>query len=268
LVWVTGGKKVAFAGDAAGFTIACESDTSIGQQILTVGSSADVSNFTALAGPGGHMLAWTWNSGSHAYSFYIDGVLNHSGTVNPFFAPADPFNYLLTNAWHNYHTGTAATVMDELALWSRVLTGAQITGIYAARGTFAGYTAAVLAQTPNAYYHFDDTTTPGPNRTVTLEVSDGTHNVGAYPPLTVQADASTETYTWLPTNSQNVPVPNASAQTVGIPHLSLPPGYTIGPSTGALHAHDQWTNITVWYDQTDNYGGRLTVDYLDRLVIA
>lgn len=87
--------------------------------------------------------------------FYFDGAVVPND-VEPLFAiPA----VTMTTAGINANIPDAvsgATVFDEWACWNRVLSGGEIASLQSARGSFAAYSAAVLALSPTAYYHFDE----------------------------------------------------------------------------------------------------------------
>jgi hypothetical protein len=181
--------------------------------------------------------------------FYIDGVA--AGTI----ATAAAFNL----ATHTFaiggpgEIGTATGLggrMASGAVWGSALSGAQIAAHFAAAATSAAaYKAAVLADTPIALWMLDATVTQT-SRTATLTITDGTHTVGTYPGGTITGSASAFTWSWLTQAQNGGQTPNAQVNLVAIPALVLPAGYTIGTRTLDLVGTDQWSNITIWWDDS------------------
>lgn len=252
--WVNGRVRAEFFGVSTTVQLmGCAIDLNLGRQQIFTGNAGDLTAFAPPAAGIPHMVAWRFDGTT--YRFYIDGVQISTGNVASIFPWQVPTRYDFSNTSQQFGGGFAGTVLDELAVWSRDIGAARIAAHYAARGTFAGYSAAVLADAPDAYYHLDDVQGANPTRTVALVVTDGRDVIGTYPTLAAVPDSTVEQYTWLPTNSYNVPVPGATVQTVAIPPLVLPSGYTIGTATDQMNVGDQWSDITLWYDYSYTSGG-------------
>lgn len=146
-------------------------------------------------------------------------------------------------------TGAHATFFeDECAIYPVALTGVQVAVHYAARASFATYSAAVLADAPSMYYHLDESNSGG-GRQVALEVTDGVSIVELVPTgFEVAATGNTFTYSWQPRLQARAEAADFTTITVPCPELILPAGYTVGTLTPELRAGDQWSNILLWWD--------------------
>lgn len=104
------------------------------------------------------------NSPTGDVVFYVDGSPvslcsdpNCTGAdVNAVFHTDPLFSWGIGSNNGGYGTGVCELVLDEFALYPTALTAGQIAAHYAARTSFAGYTAAVLADNPGNYYHLNE----------------------------------------------------------------------------------------------------------------
>lgn len=194
-----------------------------------------------------HHYAWSYVAATPAATrFYVDGgalVPVVVGVVNPVIPAANtggkfvlPFATALPN-------GT-----DELAIFPAALGPAQVAAHYAARGDFDAYTAAVLADTPSAYYHLDEAGGVG-GRQPALEVTDGANIVELIPAgFPTPTSGNAFTYSWQPRLQARAESADLTLITVPCPELHLPAGYTVGTLTPDLGPADQWSNILIWWD--------------------
>jgi hypothetical protein len=193
-----------------------------------------------------HLLAVTQTAGTVV--FYVDGV----AVANMFTSTSPPSN-TMTQAGINGPfpgNGIGEGTCDEWAVWQHVLSPADIASLQAARGSFGAYSAAVQALSPTIYYHLDDDST-ALGRTPVLEVTNGTHAVGdftnSFPAVTTPGPFR---YSWI------VGLGNAAQTLFGqltstpLPPLILPGGYTVGTFTPDLTAGDQWSNISLWWNDS------------------
>ena len=135
-----------------------------------------------------------------------------------------------------------------VALWNSVLSGGTIASLAGSGGSAAAYKAAALAQSPLGLWMLDGQTV-GPSRTVALDITDGTTIVDAIPSgPSALASGGPYVYSWVPELAGTVTAPAGTSISVPIPNLVLPAGYTIGTSTPDIGGTDQWSNITVWWN--------------------
>lgn len=208
-----------------------------------------------------------------------------ASTIGGRYAPA-PFTFSLA-------------VFDEVAFYHSALAAGQIAAHYAAGcAGFANYSAAVLADHPISYYHLDEppgaTTvndasghthsgivaeTPafgvpgffegGGPRYPALQVTDGSNVVMVAPATTGQVNGTSVEYTWYLANSSSIPTPGTGRVSVAISRLIIPAGYVVESLTGDLEPADQWSEITVWWDDTVMQGmfGLTPYAYHDILIV-
>jgi hypothetical protein len=141
----------------------------------------------------------------------------------------------------------AYMVLDEVAAYPSLLSAARVAAHNAARGSFAAYSAAVLADSPGWYYHLDDSLA-GTGRTPSLVVTDGSHVVqsigqGFSAPTTL----SPYSYSWQPGVSANSATPAGTAISIAIPKLIVPAGYVVKSVTPDIQPTDQWSSVAVWW---------------------
>lgn len=142
------------------------------------------------------------------------------------------------------------TYIGQPAFYQSVL-GAGAFAAHAAAGTsLAAYSAAVLASTPVTYYDLDDETA-ATGRQVALDIATSTGDVAqlcsGFPEV---ATPGPYLYTWLPNQRVSAQSAGGTVTTVAIPRLILPAGYTIGTRTLDLAPTDQWSDITLWWDDS------------------
>lgn len=139
---------------------------------------------------------------------------------------------------------------DEVALYPVVLSAGQCAARYASRSSAAGYAAGVIGDGAQAYYRLDEVA-PGTGRQVVLQITNGQLILEEIP--TGFADLTSPgpySYSWDPNLNSSTQVPTTELTTVAIPQLILPAGYTIGTVTLDISPADQWSDITVWWDDT------------------
>lgn len=140
--------------------------------------------------------------------------------------------------------------MAAAAVFGSALSGAQIAAHYAAVATSAAaYKTAVLTDSPLALWMLDEQVTHY-QRTVILEITDGTNVVASFPGFTPTQQSSVFSWTWLVDGQATVQSVDQSTTVVSIPRLVLPAGYVIRSRTVDLAAADQWSNVTIWWDDT------------------
>lgn len=193
----------------------------------------------------------------------------------------------------------SACVFDEVAFYHHALSPAAIAAHYAAGCTgFATYSAAVFADGPVSYYHLDEgpgaTTvndatghghagivaeTPafgapgfyegGGPRYPALTITDGSNVILVAPSATGQVNGTTVQYSWYLANASAIPTPGTGIVSIALPRLVLPAGYVVESVTGELEPGDQWSEITVWWDDTlmGGMAGITPYDYHDILII-
>jgi hypothetical protein len=191
-----------------------------------------------------HLLAVTRTGAT--IKFYVDGVLIvnafNVGAPNP--GPQDDAGI---NGFGGFGTNATLTV-DEFGVWRRVLTAGEIAGLQAARGSFAAYSAAVFALTPDAYYHLDDVPV-STGRTPGLFVSDGTDAVLLIPDgFPAQTTPGPYRYSWSPTLRASNRDPTGTITSVAVPQLILPGGYVVGTRTPDIAPADQWSDVAIWWN--------------------
>lgn len=193
------------------------------------------------------MVAWR-NTGTDLY-LYVNGVqVVHFGPyVNP--AQTLPTNYWPTSTPGLLPGTDSLGTLDEWAAWSTALSPAAILNLYNLSGTYNSYANAVLAAGPDSYYHLDELPTSGAGRTPNLEVTNGAQVLGDYPGgFPASGFGVPQQWTWVVGLNSNGQTPGATATTAGLPRLILPAGYTLGTNTPDLLAGDQWSDITIWWD--------------------
>lgn len=102
---------------------------------------------TAAAG----QVGVTYRASDGHIVFYNNGAVFSSSTPG-----ANAMTRTATRGRIGPVTAVGSYTFDEWALFPIALSSAQVSTIYAARTSFAGYDAAVLALTPSGYYHLND----------------------------------------------------------------------------------------------------------------
>lgn len=189
-----------------------------------------------------HMVAVTFD-GTNA-TLYLDGAVSPWSATGA--SPGAPVAF--TNAEVGGGNGPPE-ILDEFATFPSELNAGTIAGIFAAAAVdFATYSAAVLAATPNLYYHLDDLFV-GAQDQVTLLITDGSTSVMQIPTGFPEAPSGgTWRYSWQPRLQSSTQPASGTPTTVAVPPLILPAGYTLGTNTLDLVGAAQWSDITIWWD--------------------
>lgn len=203
-----------------------------------------------------HMAAVVWDGA--ILTLYEDGV------VVP---------WVLTGAPPGTPTAAASTNLgnaavgvgtwDELAIFPAALSAGDITTLYAAgRAGFAVWVPAVDALAPTAFYHLDGAASSA-GRDVILVVATPEATIQAIPtgfgPSTAAGPFS---YSWQPDMPASTETPDGKITTVGIPHLALQPGYSVGTFTVDIQPADQWRNVVLWWNDDLMNTAQNTHEYL------
>lgn len=195
------------------------------------------------AGP--HMYAATYDAVTDEARIYIDGVRVLGPTVVGG-APVFDANWFDLGAAPGNNPE-----YDEIAWGSGLPDDAAIANLYAqATVSFAAYTAAqlALAPFPFGYYHLDDVVTAG-GRQPSLVISNGTTELEAIPTgFPAVATPGPYEYSWQPGLNADTQSTDGTLTTVAVPPLVLPAGYTVGTRTLDILPADQWSNVTLWWD--------------------
>lgn len=215
--------------------------------LVSNGSFRTITSPGSLSRNAWHSIALTWDGTT--FRLYIDGVAagTHTGDM-PIWSQGQPF--IGSQEINNPVYGSQAAC----AFYGTTLTAGQIAAHFAALSSWTAYRTAVLADSPIAFWGLN-TNPGGPSRTVALDITDGTHVVEEIPSGFASAgNVGTYAYSWQSQLGGNTQTPTQSTTTVAIPDLILPPGYTIGTRTLDIGATDQWSNISVWWNDTFQTG--------------
>lgn len=234
--------------------------------VMRLDAILDVGGFSAVSAPGAfltdgawHHYVWSITPAAIATSaLYRDGVSLPLTTVSlPGSIPATQFSFHIDTSESAGPDG-----MDEVAIYPAALSAGQVAAHYAARGDFAAYDAAVLADVPAIYYHLDEVGGPG-GRQAALEITDGTNIVELVPTgYAVNTQVGTTTYSWQPRLQARARSSDGTLLTVPTPELHLPAGYTVGTLTPDLGPDDQWTGILIWWDDAYQTAQQAADSYL------
>lgn len=196
--------------------------------------------------PGVHMYSFDYDPAGPAVQFYLDGA--PFGAAKPVLGttPTGPF---VSADFGRRITNTVT--YDEVSFGDGSNGAALFAAMFAAASvSFAAYTAAVLSASPLNYYHLDEAVRVG-GRQPTLVVSDGTHTLEAIPTgFTASSAAGPFEYSWIVALNSNSQNSDGTQISVALPSLVLTGGYTIGTFTPDLGSGDQWSDITIWWDDT------------------
>lgn len=103
------------------------------------------------------------------------------------------------------------------------------------------------------------------NRVADLVIGDG-HGTFAQPcAFAAQAASLTQHYTFFPESGGDN---SGNGQTAGMPTVTLEPGWTIGSSTQAIDAGDQFSGIAVYVEDTMVIGGPVDINTVPELIVA
>lgn len=209
-----------------------------------------------------HSLALTWDGVTLAA--YIDGNAagTHAGDM-PVWGTGRPFlaGQAVNNSHHGYHASDA--------FYGAALSGAQLAAHFAARGSWTAYRAAVLADSPIAFWGLN-TVVSGPSRNVVLRVTNGTATVAQYPASFPATTAQAFTWSWQALGPGALSSTDGAVNSVAIPAVNVAPGYVISARTLDLAATDQWGPITLWFDDGTTGGGAqgfAPAPYLDAYLV-
>lgn len=195
-----------------------------------------------------HMVGFTFDSGTGLLDCYLDGVLltpasQFAGTI----AAAPP---TAVEAGCRFPLDPSSFgSMDEYAYFATNIGPTGMADLYATAPVFADWTAAVLAGTATCAYHLDGSGTSPTGRQVSLVV--------AQPSLQLQIIPSGEgipsgsgpfRYSWSPQLPASTQTADGTLTSVATPRLILPAGYSVGTLTDDIQLLDQWSDITVWWD--------------------
>lgn len=197
-----------------------------------------------------HLIGMDYNAGTQHARLWLDGVEQILAIDTP--GPAtsgvvDRVDFGNSGGW----APTSVGGMDEFAYFDHNIDTAGHAALFAAAPNFAAYVVACLTLTPLIYYHLDGALSPGGDRQVVLEVTDGSYNVEDIPtgfPETVTTVPLT--YSWQPKLRSSTQTQNGASTAVAIPRLLVPAGYTVGTRTLDLSPNDQWSDIAIWWDST------------------
>lgn len=247
---------------------------------------------------GWHHVVYVCTGSGGTLEIFEDGASLGSLALTPY-AIGPIFANELGAGAHFPPAQGCSTPLDEVALYHSALSPAQIAAHYAAMCVgFADYSAAVLADSPVSYYHLDEppgaTTVSdatgnnnggivqgnptfgipgavrgGGPRYPALTITDGANVILVAPSATGQVNGTTVQYSWYLANASSIPTPGTGIVSIALPRLVLPAGYVVESVTGELEPADQWTEITVWWDDTlmDGMAGITPYDYNNILIV-
>lgn len=198
---------------------------------------------------GRQMVGMEWDAAN--WFVYVNGALVATGPWVPaVFAPPVAAAPIIGSGDATAVGFVANTITDEAAFFNAKIGPANMAALYALGAAgFAAYSTGVLALGPQSYYHLDDALAPTIGRTPALVITDGQREVGAYVPSVVPAPvAAAFDYSWIVGASNNAQTPDGTQTTVGVPRLILPAGYTVGTRTPDLDSFDQWSQVTIWWN--------------------
>lgn len=198
---------------------------------------------SAMSDHGPHHLVFTYDGA--AVHIFVDGAeltLDYTGT--PFANGA-----MSMSALGAFFGGASFLgILDEAAWYDYALDAAQVAAHYAAGAvSFSAYTATVLGDAPWFYYHLD--AVGGGGRQVILVVAAAESVVEMIPTgFAVPTSDGPFAYSWQPNVSSSSQATGGITTTVAIPSLILPAGYSVASYTPDLQPTDQWSNVTIWWD--------------------
>lgn len=207
-----------------------------------------------------HHYVWSYTAASPlTTALYRDGAVV-ALAARPAANIAIPASATLAR-WGGSPTGTPGG-LDEVAVYPVALSAARVAAHFAAAGDFGAYSAAVLADAPAIYHHLDDAGGPG-GRQPTLLITDGSITVEHVPSGFPTAALGTDfVYSWQPNLQAATESLGGTLVTVPLPELHLPAGYTVGTETFGLAAGDQWSAITLWWDDAYQTAQQAADSYL------
>lgn len=230
-------------------------------------NNTSVTSVAGIAKAAWHHLAVT-SDGANA-RFYIDGVLDSAPAAAVAIAAVTE-----TPMLGGFPFGGQDWVGNMAGLFvNAAVLGAARLATYVADSAVgsANYKADVLADTPVALWMLDDVAAVGA-RPVALAVTDGTTTLASIPGVYADAAATSQTWSWQTLGPSAAANGAGSVNVVNIPEMDLPGGYTVGTVTPGMLSTDQWSGITVWFDDgTGTAGGPGGViggaEYLNALLV-
>lgn len=191
-----------------------------------------------------HFVELVYDGGT-GFDLRVDSALVPWAVAVPVF-PTDPVDFTQLG-----NPDIGAGTYQALGFFSTALSGGDSAALYAAgAGGIGAYVAAALTFGPTALYLLDGVS-GGTGREPTLLVSDGTHNVLAIPTgFGAVTSPGPYGYAWQPGLNADTQSADGALTTVAIPALVIPAGYTIGTQTLDLTPTDQWSEISVWWDDS------------------
>lgn len=210
-------------------------------------------------------VAMTWGGGT--VSYYVNGTLvgSHAGTPSWTGTTGQVFVVGGRGA-------SAAPIggrMAGVAVYPATLSAGQIAAHAAASGSWSAYRAAVLADTPTAFWGLNTLPTI-PSRTVTLKVTNGTTTLLQVPASFAAVTTTGAVWSWQALGPGAQASTDGTINAVPIPELKIAAGYVISVSTLDLAGTDQWSGITLWFDDGQGVtgpGGGADPPYLNALLV-
>lgn len=253
------------------FTISSTSSSSAVQLVISGDGSAEID----LVGDGGTQLA-QWGAGTipvngarafivAAYDgadllLYVNGALaTPSSTFGAAVGPLTPVALILERDLGG--DPSADSTMQAFATFPALLTGLEVATLYlAGLSSLAAFSAGVLGLAPEVYYELGDPI--GGPRQVVLRVLTSTGDVAQLGSGFELANGGGPfAYSWQPRIPQSTQTEDGSQTTIAIPRLVLPAGYTVGTRTLDIGSGDQWSGVTLWWDDATMLGQQPTDPY-------
>ena len=213
-----------------------------------------------------HLIAITYD-GANA-NFYRDGVLVGGPSA---IVPTLSGNQIRVHVGGNRFSGTPRGFVGATAFYGAALTAGQLAAHAAANSSWSAYRAAVLADTPIGLWGLN-TIPSGPNRIVTLTITDGTNTVAQFPASFAAATASSFIWSWQALGPGAQSSTDGQINSVPIPELAIAAGYQIGVKTLDLAGTDVWSQVTIWFDDGTGGGpgggpGNVAGQYINALLV-
>lgn len=195
-----------------------------------------------------HHVGLTYDGAT--WTLYIDGAsaATHAGDPPPGTGTA-----CSASAAGNRSAGSITGNQAAVAYYGTALSGAQMAAHAAVSSSWGAYKTAVLADSPLAFYKVGAPPV-GASRISTLRVTDGTNAIIQVPANFSAATTQAFIWSWQVLGTGVQSSTDGTINSVAIPELNVAPGYTIGTRTLDLAGTDQWSSITLWFDDGTNGG--------------
>lgn len=198
-----------------------------------------------------HFLAVTFDGTDLA--LYLDGVMQtpfSSGSMTP--ATWTPTTMILSRAIGG--DPSENSIYQCFAMVANALTAPQIATLYlAGLASAATYNAAMLGLAPETYYEMNDPI--GGPRQVVLRIARDVLDLEQIPTgFPLASGGGPFRYSWQPGLPASTQLEDGSLTTVAIPRLLLPAGYVIASHTLDIGSSDQWSDVTIWWDDAAMLG--------------